>query len=119
MSSSGCKRAFGCGSTVSGYFSPRPVFRMSTDSSDLTQPRALRPDPAARLELVERLPDPDQSDAAAAGVEQHVGHLPAELFGDLEAHRLLALDPIGLLQGGGVEPAVLLDRASDDLAGVG
>src|SRR3546814_17705726 len=53
------------------------------------------------------LPHADQAGAAAGRVEDHVGHLPAELFGEFQAHRLLALDPVRLLQGRGVEPAHL------------
>src|SRR5690242_10004054 len=35
-----------------------------------------------------------------------VRQLPFELFGDLEAHRFLAFDPVRLFQGRDVEPAV-------------
>ena len=40
----------------------------------------------------------------------------AALLGQLQAHRLLALDAVGLLQGGGVEPAHGLLALADDLA---
>ena len=46
---------------------------------------AARADPAQRLHLVERLPHPDQSGAAAGRIEDHVGQLPAELLGQLVA----------------------------------
>ena len=65
-------------------------------------------EPAERLQLVERLPHADQAGAAAGRVEDHVGQPPAELLGQLQPHRLLALDPVRLLQRGEVEPA---DRA--------
>jgi len=42
-------------------------------------------------------------------VDDRVGQPPLELLGHLQAHRLLALDPVRLLEGGGVEPAVLDD----------
>ena len=52
-------------------------------------------------------------------VEQDVGAPPAELLGDLEAHRLLALDPVRLAQRRGVLPAVPLgDRRRHHPAGV-
>ena len=75
-------------------------------------------DEADRLELGERLPHADQAGAAAGRIEDHVGHLPAELLGELEPHRLLALDPIGLLQRRGVEPADLGLALGDDLAAI-
>src|SRR4029077_13086611 len=59
--------------------------------------RALGPDEADRLELGECLPHADEPGSAAGGIEDHVRQLPAELLGKLEAHRLLALDPIRLL----------------------
>ena len=62
--------------------------------------RALRADPAECLELVECLPHADQTGASARGVEDRVRKLEGELLGEFEPHRLLALDPIGLLQGG-------------------
>ena len=41
------------------------------------------------------------------GIHEHVRGVPAELLGQLEAHRLLALEPVGLLERGQVEPADL------------
>ena len=55
-------------------------------------------DPAELLHLLHRLVDADQPDPAAGRVEDDVGHLPAELLGDLVAHRLLALDAVRLLE---------------------
>ena len=80
--------------------------------------RALLADEADRLELGERLPHADQSGAAAGRIEDHVRHLPAELFGEFEPHRLLAFDAVGLLQRGGVEPADLGLAFGDDLAAI-
>ena len=75
-------------------------------------------DEAERFEFGERLPHADQPGAAAGRVEDHVGHLPAELFGKLEPHRLLALDAIGLLERRSVEPADLLLALRDQLAAI-
>ena len=67
----------------------------------------LAPIQPSRLHLVERLPHADEAGAAAGGIEDQVGQLPAELVGELQPHRLLSLDPIGLLQRRDVEPAAL------------
>ena len=80
--------------------------------------RALLADEADRLEFGERLPHADQAGAAAGRIEDHVGHLPAELLGELEPHRLLALDPVRLLERRDVEPADLGLALADDLAAV-
>ena len=61
-------------------------------------------DPAQLEQLAQRLVDADQPHAATGGIDDHVGHPPAELLGDLEAHRLLALDAVRLLERGNVEP---------------
>src|SRR5262249_30652573 len=76
--------------------------------------RAGRADPAELLELVEDLPHADDADAAAGGIDDRVGNLPAELLDDLDAHRLLALDAIGLAAGAGVQPAVTGRRFGED-----
>ena len=57
--------------------------------------------------------------AAPGGVDDHVGHVPAELLRDLVSHRLLALGPVGLLQGRHVEQAALLGGGARRLARVG
>src|SRR5262249_18515148 len=80
--------------------------------------RALFADEADGLELSECLPHADQAGAATGWIEDNVRNLPAELLGKLEAHRLLALDPVRLLQGRGVEPAKLCLSLPDDLAAV-
>ena len=79
----------------------------------------LRLDPADLHQLLEGLPDADDADPAAGRVDDHIGQAPAELFRDLQPHRLLALDAIRLFQRRGVEPAVLFDALRDELAGVG
>ena len=61
-------------------------------------------DPAERLKLVERLPHPDQAGAATGRVENRVGQGPAELFGQFQPHRFLALDPVRFFQRRNVEP---------------
>ena len=67
--------------------------------------RPHRADPAERLELVKRLPHADDAGAAPGRIEDHIGHFPAELLGEFDAHRLLALDAVGLPQGRAVEPS--------------
>ena len=47
-----------------------------------------------------------------------MGHLPAELFGNLVAHRLLALDAEGFFEGGDVEPAFLRLSLADEARAV-
>eukprot|EP00958_Prasinococcus_capsulatus_P027548 scaffold5640_cov328-Prasinococcus_capsulatus_cf.AAC.3 len=79
---------------------------------------ALGADPPERLELRERLPHADEARAAAAGVEDHVGHPPAQLLGQLQAHGLLALDAVGLLERAAVKPAHGLLALAHDLAAV-
>ena len=71
------------------------------------QPRQVALDPAQLARLGERLVDADQADPATGRVDDDVGHPPAELLGDLQPHRLLALDPVGLLQRGDLEPVLL------------
>src|SRR5712692_2284845 len=62
-------------------------------------------DPAHGGELFIRLPDADEPGAAAGWIEEQVGRLPAELLGQLEAHRLLALESVRLFERGQIEPA--------------
>ena len=71
-----------------------------------------------RLEFVECLPHADQAGAAAGRVEDDVGQPPAELLGELEAHRLLALDAVRLLERRDVEPAHALAPLGDAPAAV-
>src|SRR5262249_31567777 len=80
--------------------------------------RALFPEKADRLELRERLPHADQAGAAAGRIKHDVRQLPAELLGELEAHGLLALDPVRLLQGRGIEPSDLRLPLRDDTAAI-
>src|SRR5205085_433335 len=80
--------------------------------------RPLGTDEANRLELRERLPHADQPGPAAGRIKDHVGNVPAELLRELEAHGLLAFDPVGLLQRRGVEPADLAHTIGNDLAAI-
>ena len=64
---------------------------------------ALGGQPAQGLHFAEGFPDADEAGAAAGGVEQHVGQLPVELFGDFVAHRFLAFEAVRLLEGRDVE----------------
>src|SRR6185369_7984739 len=81
-------------------------------------PRTLGADEADLLQLIKRFPHPDQAGAAACRVEDHIWNLPAELFGEFEAHRLLAFYPVRLLQRRGIEPAGLGLALADDLAAI-
>src|SRR5262249_40684682 len=76
------------------------------------------PDKTDRLQLSDGLPHADPYSTAAGRIQDHVRHLPAELLGKLEPHRLLALDAIGLLERRGVEPADHAHALSDDLAAI-
>src|SRR5262249_42763175 len=80
--------------------------------------RALGAEEADRFEFGERLPNADEAGAAAGRIEDHVRHLPAELLGELEAHGLLALDSIRLLERRAVEPADFRRALGDDLAAI-
>ena len=85
---------------------------------DRVHPRPLRADEAHRLHLREGLPHADEAGAAAGRVEDRVGQRPVELLRDLVAHRLLALDAVGLLERRALVPAVLLRLGGADAAGV-
>jgi hypothetical protein len=80
--------------------------------------RSLRPDPANSLELGERFPHADQTGSAAGRVEDGLGQTPAELLGELYAHRLLTLDPVGLFQGGKIQPTGTSGRLAHDAPAV-
>ncbi len=56
-------------------------------------------DPAERGHLGQRLPDADERDPAGRRADDPVGQLPSELFGQFVADRLLAFDPVRLLEG--------------------
>ena len=65
---------------------------------DRHQPRQRAAHPAQLDQLIQCLVDADHADAAAGGVNDDVRHGPAKLLDDLQAHRLLALEPIRLFQ---------------------
>src|SRR6185503_12473585 len=75
-------------------------------------------DPSDLAELLESLPHADEANATAGRIDDDVGQLPFELLGELEAHRLLPLDAVRLLQGRCVVPAALGTRALHDRARV-
>src|SRR5207248_4145758 len=77
-----------------------------------------RTDPADRFEFGEGFPHPDDPGAAAGRVEDDVRQFPTQLLGQLDAHRLLALDAVGLSQGRAVEPAGLPLALADELAAI-
>src|SRR5437868_1635956 len=80
--------------------------------------RPLLADPAQRLQFGESLPHADNAGAAAGRIKDDVGHFPAELLGQLDAHRLLALDTVGLAQRRAIEPANALLALGDELAAI-
>src|SRR5580698_5295224 len=80
--------------------------------------RALAADEADRFQFGERLPHADQPGAAAGRIEDNVGYGPAELLGELQAHRFLTFDAIRLLQGRDVEPADFLFALADDFSAI-
>jgi hypothetical protein len=65
-------------------------------SLDRIQPRPSGADPPESLQFVKTLGQADQAGAPAGGIDDDFGQVPVELLGQLEAHRLLALDAIGL-----------------------
>ena len=66
------------------------------------------------VQYLEGDPHPDESGAPSRGIDADVGQLPAELLGQLDSHRLLPLDPVGLLQGGDIEPAHRVAAGGDN-----
>ena len=84
----------------------------------MVQVKATNGQPSQRSQFAKRLPHADQSCAAARRVENDVGKSPAHLLGQFQPHRLLALDPIGLLQGREIEPAAFLDALANDGAAI-
>src|SRR3546814_17157324 len=93
-----------------------PDDRRATFGLDGNHARPFGPDEAERLQLFNGFPHADKAGAPAGGIEDDVGHLPAKLLGQLQAHRLLALDPLGLFQRRAVEPLPLLRALGDELA---
>src|SRR5579872_300786 len=61
-------------------------------------PGPLGANPAQRLHLREGFPHAHDARAAARGIDDDIGHLPAKLLRHLVAHRLLPLAAIRLLQ---------------------
>ena len=101
------------GALLVGFHHRRAAGRLHRDHA-----RAPCTDEADFFQFGERLPHADQSGAAASRIEDHIRYLPIELFGQLKSHGLLALDPVRLLQGGGIEPADFRFSFADDLAAV-
>src|SRR3546814_19737986 len=83
---------------------PGAHHRRAAGGLDGDHARPLGADQADRLHLVEGLPHADQAGAAAGRVEDPVGHLPTEPFGEVQAPRLLSLHPVRLLPGLVVTP---------------
>ena len=74
--------------------------------------------PAAVAHLGEHLPHADQTRAAAGRIDDVRRQSPAELLGELDAHRLLSFDAIRLAQRRDVEVAALRGERARLLAGV-
>jgi hypothetical protein len=85
------------GAGLEGLDDRRAALRLDGD-----QPREVTGHPAELEQFAQGLVDADDADAPAGGVHDHAGHPPAELLGDLQAHRLLALDAVRLPERGGV-----------------
>ena len=97
----------------------RTIGAQPSDCTATIRGRLVVGQPAERGQLVKGLPHADQPGAAAGGIENHVGQPPIELLGQLQAHRLLAFDPVRLLERRDVEPAQPLLAFAHDLAAVG
>jgi len=78
-----------------------------------------RRQPPQLAQFLKRLPHADQARAAASRIQNHVGELPVELLGQFQAHRLLALDAIRLLECREIEPVHALFALAHDPAAVG
>src|SRR5581483_1114167 len=72
--------------------------------------------PAEFPQFLKRLPHADEAGAAARRIEDDVWQAPAELLRDFQAHRLFALQAVGLLERGHIEPVGMLDAFADDAA---
>src|SRR6267143_3500283 len=94
-------------------------YRRAAGGLDRDETGKLRAQPADRSQLVERLPHADEADSAARGIDDDVGQAPAELFGELETHRLLPFDAVRLAKRGCVVPAVPCAGRTHDRARVG
>src|SRR6185437_2446028 len=68
----------------------------------------LGPDPAQLLHFIKCLPHSNKPDTSSCRIDDGIRHFPSKLFDDLIAHRLLAFEPIGLLQCRDVKPVFLL-----------
>jgi hypothetical protein len=95
-------RGGGVGPRIEGAHDRRTAARLHGD-----QAGQWTFEPAELGELLPGLPHADESRAAARGIEHHLRQPPSELHRKLEAHRLLALDAVGLFERRHVEPAVL------------
>ena len=69
--------------------------------------------------FVKRLPHADQPRPSTGGIQNDVRQGPVALFRQLIAHRFLAFETVGLLQGRDVEPALSFFAFGDELAAIG
>ena len=79
---------------------------------------ALPLQPAQLSQFLKPLPHTDQSGTAAGRIENNVGQCPIELLGQLQSHRLLALDSIRFLQRRDIEPTHRFLAIENDLCAV-
>src|SRR5438105_6584034 len=76
----------------------RPHNRCTAGRLHRIHPRQRTTDPATVPQLLKGLPHADESCPATSGINDGIRQAPTELFGELEAECLLALDAVGLLQ---------------------
>ena len=67
--------------------------------------RPLGADPTDCLELIERLPHPNQAGPTSGWIQNDIWQFPIELLSQFQTHGLLAFNPIRLFQGRDIEPA--------------
>ena len=72
-------------------------------------------DKADGVQILKALPHAGNGAAVTHGDGQIVGHLPVQLLGDLQRHRLFALAEVGVDGGVAVIPAVLVDGGGGHL----
>ena len=84
---------------------PGPHDRCAARHLDDRELRGRSAQKAQPAEFGEGLRHANDAGAAAGRIDDPVRQPPAELFGDLEAHRLLALDAVRLAQGGKIPKA--------------
>ena len=75
-------------------------------------------DEADGVQILKALPHAGDGAAVTHGDGEIIGHLPVQLLGDLQCHRLFTLAQIGVNGGVAVIPAVLINGGGGHLEGV-